>query len=862
MFALRQQADRRTRPFTAVLVIASLVAASIATFGWAPATAADTVPTIASDQPDYLPGATVNLTGSGWQPSELVHIVVIDSTGATARDVTVSADATGAITDSFVLPQFFVPTYDVTATGTADPPDVATTSFTDLPIGTFDQCSNDLGTGFTTGDTGCQWTGGVLNPSNSTYSEGDATVQRLWLINLLPGTSHTLTLTYDTTEGGIHAYDFLTTWNESEGWITSDDRCQGITGCTLAPTESTVDIPADPNVPSAFQPSAPGDRQFVMRGGALVSATTPALISGSYAGNSTTSISVTFNVDPGTGAMCSTDNHGVLTCGVALWFGAHVAVGTPDWGSGLGAANVSGAPYHVSLGGLDGASLGNRANGANGMQGAEMPSGSLTLGKSLSGGPVGYSGPFTIHYDCGGTSTGDVSVSAGDSTSVPGLPAGAVCTVTEPTLPSPPTGYSFGSPSFTDSSGTPDDGIVTIESGADVAVTTNNTLTRDTGTLTIAKTLSNPDGAPVPSSFTIDYDCGTGFTGSRSVAAGGTATVSGIPTGNTCTVSEAALAPITGYTWAAPTYSPASIVISDTTSNFTLTVGNSITRDRGTLTIAKTLSNPDGAPVPSSFTINYNCGTGYTGSRSVAAGGTATVSGIPTGNTCSVTEAALAPIAGYAWAAPTYSPASIVISNSTSTFTLTVANSIRRDNTPPACSLTGTNPGPPTVIQVTTSDGGSGLKTIVVTNLVNATVSIPAFTVGSTAPVAVSATKTNQSIASELALQVTDVAGNVTNCDPVVSNVVGPVVAQTFTNVSSAEHVLTVINGSPGLGTAVAIVNGTTFTMTGLKAGERRTIDVGSAMTAGSANTIKVYGVGKSGSSATIVIWDGIGTIT
>jgi hypothetical protein len=293
-----------------------------------------------------------------------------------------------------------------------------------------------------------------------------------------------------------------------------------------------------------------------------------------------------------------------------------------------------------------------------------------------------------------------------------------------------------------------------------------------------------------------------------------------------------------------------------------LTVGNSITRNRGTLTIAKTLSNPDGASVPSSYTINYNCGTGYTGSRSVAAGGTATVTGIPTGNSCSVSEAALTPIAGYAWAAPTYSPASIVITNTTSTFTLTVANSIRRDSTAPACALTATIPGPPTVIQVTTSDGGSGLKTIVVTNLVNATVNVPSFATGSTAAVVVSATKINQSLKSELALQVTDVAGNITNCDPVVLTVVGPVVAQTITNVPSAEHVVTVVNGSPGLGSVVAIVNGTTFTMTGLKAGERRSIDVGSAMTAGSANTVNIYGVGKAGSSATIVLWDGVGTIT
>ena len=69
----------------------------------------------------------------------------------------------------------------------------------------------------------------------------------------------------------------------------------------------------------------------------------------------------------------------------------------------------------------------------------------------------------------------------------------------------------------------------------------------------------------------------------------------------------------------------------------------------------------------------------------------------------------------------------------------------------------------------------------------------------------VSATKINQSLKSELALQVTDVAGNVTNCDPVILTVVGPVVAQTITNVSAAEYVVTVMNGSPGLGSVVAV---------------------------------------------------------
>ena len=68
--------------------------------------------------------------------------------------------------------------------------------------------------------------------------------------------------------------------------------------------------------------------------------------------------------------------------------------------------------------------------------------GSLVLAKSLTGGPAGYTGPFTINYDCGTGYTGSVSVAAGSSQTVSGIPTGTSCTVSE-TLPTAPTGYSL-----------------------------------------------------------------------------------------------------------------------------------------------------------------------------------------------------------------------------------------------------------------------------------------------------------------------------------------------------------------------------------------------------------------------------------
>ena len=108
---------------------------------------------------------------------------------------------------------------------------------------------------------------------------------------------------------------------------------------------------------------------------------------------------------------------------------------------------------------------------------------------------------------------------------------------------------------------------------------------------------------------------------------------------------------------------------------------NSISRDqaRGSFKVSKSTTNPDAATLPAAFTGTYDCGTGYTGSWSVADGGSQTIYGIPTGYTCSVTEDALATIDGYSWATPVYTPATITISTKARTFEIVVTNSISRD---------------------------------------------------------------------------------------------------------------------------------------------------------------------------------------
>src|ERR687890_2278407 len=90
-------------------------------------------PTIQSDKEDYPPADTVILTGSGWQPGETVNINVNDDEGQTwNRNVDVIADENGGVRDEFVLPDWFVAIYSVTATGSSGT--IATSTFTDAAL--------------------------------------------------------------------------------------------------------------------------------------------------------------------------------------------------------------------------------------------------------------------------------------------------------------------------------------------------------------------------------------------------------------------------------------------------------------------------------------------------------------------------------------------------------------------------------------------------------------------------------------------------------------------------------------------------------------------------------------------------------
>jgi hypothetical protein len=322
-------------------------------------------PELSTDKDDYHPGETASIFGKFFGSLKTYAIKVFggDDSNYTETESEIASDDGGEFQYDYTLDNVYRPYYEVVVSD--DSGKVAETYFLDSAVGTYDQCSNDDGDGYASGDTGCRWTNGNIQANNSIYFEGDSTVQRLWMNGYVAGaTSRTVTFKYGTTKGGNHAYDYLTTWDASESWITLADRCQDITGCTTA-GETTAAMENDPNLTDTIEPAGAG-RFFTIRGGTITDVSVPSIDSGTYAGDSETVVTVTFDV-ANSGSMCTTSKvqgQDVISCGVALWFGAHIAESSEwdDFDGTTGAGSIPGSPYHVALDSADGESIGQRDN--------------------------------------------------------------------------------------------------------------------------------------------------------------------------------------------------------------------------------------------------------------------------------------------------------------------------------------------------------------------------------------------------------------------------------------------------------------------------------------------------------------------
>ncbi len=262
--------------------------------------------------------------------------------------------------------------------------------------------NNDTtGGGLCTPVPGCiHWISSIVQSSNSIYFEGMSNPQRVVFTNIPSGTSHTMTFSHQWTKGGIHAYDFLTGYddamtvapsppfpapgivlNECGQDIGPPGSLQG-TCCDLHDYASCpgggapgggahfmdFSIPDD-GTPAVVDPVdgalAPriaayeamfGNRTIrIYADQPVTGATMTYALVGSPAGDSDLNYTLTWTTG-------SASTQAIIEMAGHLAVSGDPAMNALTWGPDQGSSNISGGPYHFNLFTLNGASLGSQDN--------------------------------------------------------------------------------------------------------------------------------------------------------------------------------------------------------------------------------------------------------------------------------------------------------------------------------------------------------------------------------------------------------------------------------------------------------------------------------------------------------------------
>jgi len=426
-----------------------------------------------------------------------------------------------------------------------------------------DQCANGnpLSSTACNSSNASDWVNGNLGSSKATYFEGDSIPYRMSFDNLGAG-SHTVTIQWDTTKSGKHAIDYLTTYTRT---VTSADACAGRTGCG---SPSTFPIPVDPNVTGGGVTPVAGN--FTLYNGTISSVSSYSL-TGSYSGDSSTSITITFTA---TGSSAT------------LAWGGHIA-SRADWGLNNAAVNISGSPYHTRLLDLDG-SGGNQDRSLS--ADAVIFPGFIHIVKTATG------GNSTFSYTASPSPLADFTITTSGGTGehdFNGIKTFTTYTVNEGT---PPTGWTFVSLNCSVAAGTANGGTQTVsgaqvtidlKEGEEVTCTYTNNLAN--GTVEVKKVLSPSNDAGL---FNLQID---GTTQAANVGNGGDTTAKAATPGSHTVGETAGTGTSLGSystTWSCSDGSSgtgAGPVTVSVASNQNLVCTFTNTRNTGTIEVKKTL---------------------------------------------------------------------------------------------------------------------------------------------------------------------------------------------------------------------------------------------------------------------------------
>ncbi len=187
-----------------------------------------------------------------------------------------------------------------------------------------------------------------------------------------------------------------------------------------------------------------------------------------------------------------------------------------------------------------------------------------------------------------------------------------------------------------------------------------------TGSVTVTSTVASGPTGGATGDLSIEIACLTRTT-TLVVALGGSATATGIPVGEDCTVSQVLrAAPPAGYVWTATTGSGAVVRLSTSGENSAVSIGNTLRVLQGDLALSLSITGAPAGGVTADIDYDIDCGAAFSATRTLslvgATSGSIMVTGIPDGASCTVTEVAppTAP-AFHAWDAAAIDPVPVAI---------------------------------------------------------------------------------------------------------------------------------------------------------------------------------------------------------
>ena len=230
-------------------------------------------------------------------------------------------------------------------------------------------------------DVNAKWQHGDLNAQNSAYHEGESVPFMLRVDGAVSGGAYSVTIRYDCDKGGVNAYDFLTRYDRDRG----TDPATAAEGPGNTTPDATQTINDDPSM--TFD-NGETDRVWKLWGGHFGSTNSGPTPSTDCPASSEKTYELAIVADQAT---------------VWLLWSGHLS-SEADWGPGLGARSISGAPFHMAVD-IPGTGVGSRDRSIQ--PGAILPpmQGTIIVEKQTE--PDGAAGSFAFSGDAAGTISDD-----------------------------------------------------------------------------------------------------------------------------------------------------------------------------------------------------------------------------------------------------------------------------------------------------------------------------------------------------------------------------------------------------------------------------------------------------------------------